>query len=93
MATFNKKKTKIVCTMGPATESSWPVNVLPPTEGSLDEATLLALITVLAEHTADAVENEVEVDPAHRQQEQGAEHLPAQQRASGAARTGRAPAA
>lgn len=39
--------------LGPDGHSSWPVNLLPPTEGSLDEASLLALITVLARHTTD----------------------------------------
>jgi hypothetical protein len=32
-----------------------------------------------AEHPTDAMEDEVEVDPAHRQQEQGAERPPSQQ--------------
>lgn len=40
--------------IGPAAEeSSWPANVLPPTEGSLDEASLLALIKVLTQHSSD----------------------------------------
>ena len=39
--------------VGPTGYSSWPVNLMPPTEGSLDEATLATLITVLAEHTSD----------------------------------------
>lgn len=40
--------------IGPAAEeSSWPVNLLPPTEGSLDESTLLSLIRLLTEHSSD----------------------------------------
>ncbi len=34
---------------------SWPVNILPPTEGSLDEESLLAIITVLSHHTPSCV--------------------------------------
>jgi hypothetical protein len=37
---------------------SWPLRMLPPPEGSLDESTLNALIRVLAEHShADAVKD------------------------------------
>jgi hypothetical protein len=43
---------------GPAGGSSWPVNLLPPTEGSLDEESLSALITVLSDHTpAESLED------------------------------------
>jgi hypothetical protein len=40
--------------IGPTTESSWPASILPPPRGSLDEESLLALIEVLAQHTAPA---------------------------------------
>jgi hypothetical protein len=38
--------------VGPTTDSSWPASILPPPQGSLDEESLLALIEVLAKHTA-----------------------------------------
>lgn len=38
--------------LGPTEASSWPVAILPPTEGSLDEESLLALIDVLSQQTA-----------------------------------------
>lgn len=40
--------------IGPTTDSSWPASILPPPQGSLDEESLLALIEVLADHTAPA---------------------------------------
>jgi hypothetical protein len=36
----------------PDAQSSWPANILPPAEGSLDESSLLALIEVLSRHTS-----------------------------------------
>jgi hypothetical protein len=38
--------------IGPTEQSSWPIALLPPTEGSLDEESLHALIAVLNDHTA-----------------------------------------
>jgi hypothetical protein len=38
--------------ISPTTDSSWPASILPPPQGSLDEESLLALIAVLAKHTA-----------------------------------------
>ena len=38
--------------VGPAEQLSWPVSLLPPTEGSLDAESLDGLIAVLARHTA-----------------------------------------
>jgi len=39
-------------------QSSWPVSILPPSEGSLDAASLIALIEVLSRHTAaEAIRN------------------------------------
>ena len=40
--------------IGPTEQSSWPVTLLPPTEGSLDEDSLHALMDVLARHTSPA---------------------------------------
>lgn len=40
--------------IGPTEQSSWPVALLPPTEGSLDEESLQALIRVLSHHTPAA---------------------------------------
>lgn len=37
--------------IGPTEQSSWPVALLPPAEGSLDEESLQALITMLSRHT------------------------------------------
>ncbi|OBF30370.1 hypothetical protein A5724_24490 [Mycobacterium sp. ACS1612] len=38
--------------IGPTGQSSWPVSILPPTEGSLDAESLDGVIAVLAEHTS-----------------------------------------
>jgi len=40
--------------IGPTGQSSWPVTLLPPTEGSLDEDSLHALIDLLGRHTCPA---------------------------------------
>jgi hypothetical protein len=44
--------------IGPTTQMSWPISLLPPAEGSLDAASLLALIEVLSRHTTpEALQN------------------------------------
>jgi hypothetical protein len=44
--------------IGPIGQISWPVSILPPSEGSLDAASLFALIEVLSRHTtSEALQN------------------------------------
>ncbi|OBK36797.1 hypothetical protein A5658_05375 [Mycobacterium sp. 1245111.1] len=40
--------------IGPIEQSSWPVTLLPPAEGSLDEESLRALVAALSRHTPPA---------------------------------------
>jgi hypothetical protein len=40
--------------IGPTEQSSWPVALLPPAQGSLDEESLQALVAVLSRHTPPA---------------------------------------